>query len=359
MTASILGIASEVPQNILTQEQFVNTATRLLQLNDEQKIFLGKVVNASAIEKRHTVIADLLHGSYCGSEVGQPFPSTGRRNDIYKEEAPRLAESVCRKALNAWGGEAQEITHIVSVSCTGLMAPGVEFILLNRLGIPRSALRLGINFMGCFGAFKGLAVARALALENPKHRVLVVCTELCSLHFQSDTHRETLVANSIFADGAAAVVVGAVPRKNEKPLLELHRQQSMAFDNTLDLMTWDVGDQGYRMRLSHTIPAFLEGNLGGFTKELLGPNLTSKDCDWALHPGGKAILEGLSRAFALQNNELKHSWQVLKDYGNMSSSTFLFVLESFLKAPKSSDWVIGMAFGPGLSVEGALLKRVD
>lgn len=358
MSTFILSIASEVPNHVLTQEQYVKTASHLLQLNEEQKIFLSKVVKASAIDKRHTVITDLLQGSYCGTEVGQPFPSTRLRNEIYKQEAPTLAESVCRKALKIWGGDAKEITHVVSVSCTGLMAPGIEFILLNRLGIPRSALRLGINFMGCFGAFKGLAVAKALALENPKHRVLVVCTELCSLHFQSDSQRETLVANSIFADGAAAVVIGAAPRANEKPLLELHRQQSMAFDDTLDLMTWDVGDQGYRMRLSHTIPAFLEDHLGSFAKELLGSNLTTKECDWAMHPGGKAILEGISRAFNLQNNELVHSWQVLKDYGNMSSSTFLFVLESFMKAPKKSDWVIGMAFGPGLSVEGALLKRI-
>lgn len=352
-------MASEVPEPALTQPRFLETASRLLQLNEEQIGFLSKVVAASAIEKRHTVVHDLLNGTYCGADVGQSFPSTGRRNDIYKEEAPKLAESVCRKALKEWKGEVKEITHVVSVSCTGMIAPGLEFLLVQRLGIPSKAFRYGINFMGCFGAFKGLAVAKALALENTKNRVLVVCTELCSLHFQKNLKKDNLVINAIFGDGAAAVVLGAEPRQGERALLEMHGNHSIAFEDSLDLMSWEAGDQGYNMRLSHMIPGILENNLDGFAKEILGRDAKYKNFSWALHPGGKAILEGLSRAFDLNNEDLAHSWKVLREYGNMSSSTFLFVLESLMKAPKTKDWVVGMAFGPGLSVEGALFKRVD
>jgi predicted naringenin-chalcone synthase len=240
-----------------------------------------------------------------------------------------------------------------------MMAPGIEFLLIEQLGLSRDVERLGINFMGCFGAFKGLAIAKALAKESSHHRVLVVCIELCSLHFQGDLEIDTMVANSIFADGAAAVVVGMEPRTEEKPLLEMHSQGSAALDDTKDLMTWEAGDYGYQMRLSALIPSHLERNISSFAQRIMGSNIPFDHCTWAVHPGGKAILESITKACRLQKEQLAASYQVLYDYGNMSSPTFLFVLKEILKASCPKKWIVGLGFGPGLSIEGALLKRVD
>lgn len=352
MTAQILAIETDVPPEFLTQKTYNEAIERLFNLDEVRSNFLRRITSGSRIQKRHFV-------SGFGKESGAAPPTTQQRNDIYKKAAPDLAVSVCCKALEQWGGDYGAITHVISVSCTGMMAPGIEFLLIKRLGLSSRVERLGINFMGCFGAFKGLAIAKSLALENPKHRVLVVCTELCSLHFQESQNLEMLVANSLFADGAAAAIVGVEVRDGEKPLLELHSQKSEALNETHELMTWEVGDCGYFMRLSPTIPFHLKRCVSSFVQNLIGPDRSLNQCSWAAHPGGKAILEGIAQVCQLENEQLSASWNVLNNYGNMSSPTFLFVLKEVLKGTCPKKWVIGLGFGPGLSIEGLLLKRVD
>jgi len=350
--ASILALETEVPENVVLQEDFGNLLPRFLGFTDSEARLLKKITSGSQIEKRHLLVKHF-------QEEMLPPPKTSERNERYKVAAPKLAESVSRKCLEQWGGSLSSITHVISVSCTGMIAPGIEFMLIRRLGLSPHVERLGINFMGCFGAFKGLAIAKALALENPRHRILMVCTELCSLHFQTDTRPDTLVGGSLFADGAAAVVVGVQPHEGEKPLFEIHNQASAALDDTLDLMTWEAGDYGYQMRLSASIPSHLENNISPFVKRLTGPTLSFENCAWAVHPGGKAILNAIVRGCNIPNEELAASWKVLRDYGNMSSPTFLFILKETLERVSLKKWVVGLGFGPGLSIEGMLLKRVD
>ncbi|MCB1113015.1 MAG: type III polyketide synthase [Chlamydiia bacterium] len=363
MYAQILALETEVPPKFLTQEAYNSAMKRLLNLDEVHNNLLQRITSGSRIQKRHLVASDIseegIHGTIFGIETKASPPTTKQRNDIYKEAAPELAASVCHKTLEQWGGDCQAITHVISVSCTGMLAPGIEFLLIEKLGLSPQVERLGINFMGCFGAFKGLAIAKALALESPKHRVLVVCTELCSLHVQENLSSETLVANSLFADGAAAMVVGVGLREGEKPLLELYSQKSEALDDTRDLMTWEAGDHGYFMRLSPTIPFHIKRSVSSFAQSLIGPERTFNQCAWAAHPGGKAILEGIAQACRLEKEQLSASWEVLYNYGNMSSPTFLFVLKEVLKTRCQKKWVIGLGFGPGLSIEGLLLKRVD
>lgn len=362
MHATILALATEVPKTVLFQERFHEAAVALLGLKDQQIDLLKRITDGSQISKRHVIVSDFVEdgfrGNFFGREKKAVFPTMEKRNDHYKEAAPKLAESVCHKALDQWGGDRKSITHIISVSCTGMIAPGIEFILIDRLRLSLEVERLGINFMGCFGAFKGVAIAKALALENPNHRVLVVCTELCSLHFQEDHNKDTMVANAIFADGSAAIVVGIEPREGEKALFEIHKQGSQALKNTLEHMTWEAGDYGYKMRLNNTIPGNIENHISQFVQRLIGPNLSSKQCTWAVHPGGKAILEGITRACKLHKEQISASWKILHEYGNMSSPTFLFVLQEIMKVSQRK-WVVGLGFGPGLSIEGLLLKRAD
>jgi predicted naringenin-chalcone synthase len=185
----------------------------------------------------------------------------GKRNDYYKQEAPKLAHQAATEALKRWGRAHEEITHIIYVSCTGAVAPGVELLLAQQLGLQPNVRRLGINFMGCFGAFAGLATARAFAASEPEARILVICTELCSLHYQPSERMDQLVANSLFADGAAAVVVGNSLRQNEKPLFEMQTACSFAVPNSLDKMSWEASDTGFVMGLSPDVPRYLRAHI--------------------------------------------------------------------------------------------------
>ena len=281
------------------------------------------------------------------------------RNEVYIKEAPRMAHASADKALNLWKGNRQNITHLISVSCTGVIAPGIEFHLLNSLGLSRSTDRLAINFMGCFGAFKALSVAKSIAREDPNNRVLLVCTELCSLHLNFDGKLETIISNAIFSDGSAAAIVGCEPRPEEKPLMEVVSHSSFALADSLPLMTWEACDEGLVMGLSRDVPQVIGKHVPSFAKALLGKDIKFEDCSWPLHPGGKAILESVEKACQLDRSQSSSSWEIWKNYGNMSSATFLFVLEDLLKKPPSHTWNIGLGFGPGLSMEGVLLRRIS
>jgi predicted naringenin-chalcone synthase len=336
---------------------------RTLSPGRKEAELIRKIFEGTLIEKRYSVIRDYANDRLTGEFFGPDFPRTApgmsSRNDLYKREAPVLAREVAEKTLRQWGGKRADITHVVSVSCTGLIAPGIEFLLIDDLGLQRSVQRLGINFMGCFGAFKGLAVARALALEDPGRRVLVVCTELCSLHFHVNGKVDTHVANALFADGAAAIVVGCNPGATETPLFDIVRMGSYAVEDSLPHMTWEAADEGLVMRLSREVPALIDRHVAGFARTLLGPDLAFEACDWAVHPGGKSILQAVEKTCGLLPDQTVSSWEVMKQYGNMSSATFLFVLEHQLRRENIRAWSLGMGFGPGLSMEGTLLRRPD
>lgn len=362
MNAHILALSSSNPPLRFLQENVASTFAQSLLLTEPEQDKLKRIFCRSKIKSRHTVIADYdrerLEGDFFGQHFPQEIPSMAPRNDIYKEEAPKLALQSARKALERWGGKASEITHVISVSCTGLYAPGLEFQLIEPLGLSPTVERLGINFMGCFGAFKGLAVAKALAKENVKNRVLVVCTELCTLHFQADKQMDTFVGNALFADGSAAAIVGCQPREGEKALFEMIHQSSYALGETQELMTWEARDTGLVMRLSAKVPGYLGKHVEAFSRELLGKDLSFPECEWAIHPGGKAIVETIEAACQLVPEQTRAAWKVFEDFGNMSSATFLFILEEIKSKKQQYEWVVGLGFGPGLSMEGLLLKAV-
>lgn len=363
MVAEIFAIGTAVPSFALDQMELATNLAKNLQLDQKWKERLIKIFSNSKIKKRYSVIPDYQDSSLRGELYSQSFPEkipgTYERNKIYKEAAPKLALEASKKALSEWGNDPSNITHVISVSCTGMMAPGIEFLLMDQLGLSRTCTKLGINFMGCFGAFRGLATARAFALENSKNRILVVCTELCSLHMQAERDIGTFVSNALFSDGAAAVIVGAQPDSSEKTLWEIHKHSSYAIEESLDEMTWEVGNHGFIMNLSQKVPQWVKKNINEFSQLLIGKDLAFSDCLWAVHPGGKAILESVAEACSLNpDGDLRDSWQVLKNFGNMSSATFLFVLENMLKQSNTKEWSIGLGFGPGLTLEGVLLRNV-
>ncbi len=360
MNATILGVGTATPPHSYTQAEAVEKFIDMLGVNDEKSDALRKLYHNSAIDRRYSVFDDFhkerSEWHFWGSDYPKTVPGMSQRNDVYKREAPRLAYEAARKAIDHWGGDSSSITHVISVSCTGMIAPGIEFELVNSLKLNPSVNRLGINFMGCFGAFKGLSVARAFAMENPLNRILVVCTELCSLHLQADLNPETIIANSLFADSSAAVVVGTEPQAHEKPRWAIAKNHCLALDNTRDKMGWEASDRGFLIRLSHTVPVYIGRTIKAFVEQLVPPELPLHECSWAIHPGGKSILQAIEKALCIDRSKTQASWDVLANFGNMSSATFLFILEHLWKKQDLSPWLVGLAFGPGLSMEGMLLQ---
>jgi predicted naringenin-chalcone synthase len=348
------------PKASFSQKNIANTFDRSLKLEANISKKLQAIFEHSKIDKRHSVISDyeneFLEGSFFGDNFPDKLPDTHKRNKIYIEEAPILALEACKEALAKWGQSVSHITHVISVSCTGMYAPGIEFGLIESLGLNQNVERLGINFMGCFGAFKGLAIAKALAKENPHNRILLVCTELCSLHFQTDKTLETFVANALFADGAAAAIVGCNPQENEPSLFEIKKNSSFALKNTQDLMGWEISNTGMLMKLSPKVPKLIGDHIVPFVTDLLGSNNSFASCEWAIHPGGKAIVEVIETACGLTKEQTRASWETLNNYGNMSSATFLFILHEISRNNTDFGKIIGLGFGPGLSIEGILLK---
>lgn len=361
MKASILSIATAVPPHCFSQGEMADTMVEMLALQAEKARKLRRLYAQSAINQRYSVIPDFQYDrsqwSFWGSEYPKVIPGTEHRNQAYKHIAPQLSHTAAHAAINRWGGDAKAITHVIAVSCTGMIAPGIEFDLMHSLQLNSSVHRLGINFMGCFGAFKGLATANAFAKENPTNRILLVCTELCTLHMQSDDDIETLTGNAIFADGAAAVIVGAEPKPEEMALWEIIHGCSMSLAHTRDKMTWEAGNHGFQMRLSQQVPVLLKRHIKAFVDQTIRDGISYSDCDWAIHPGGKSILQAVQKEMALSPLQTEASWHTLANYGNMSSATFLFVLDRLLARKSPKEWSIGLGFGPGLSMEGLLLRK--
>jgi predicted naringenin-chalcone synthase len=361
MNPLILALSTAVPPHIYLQADVVKKAIAIFGLEKEKAELANRIYLNSAIEKRHSVFDDFHkpreEWEFLGSHYPEIIPGMSDRNIRYKKEAPKLAEQAARQALELWGGDPSRISHIISVSCTGVMAPGIEFHLMQSLGLSPSVNRLGINFMGCFGAFKGLSVARAFAQENPANRILLVCTELCTLHLQADHDSDTILGNSLFGDGSAAAIIGSNPNAQENPLLEICRFYSLGFKDTLDKMSWEASDKGLVMRLSHTVPVLIGRQIKEFKEGLLKDDVDSDLCDWAIHPGGKSILQAIEKRLNLDPDQTKASWKILNDYGNMSSASFLFVLDLLSRQIKRHEWTAGVGFGPGLSAEGILMRK--
>jgi predicted naringenin-chalcone synthase len=348
---TILGIGSANPKDYIGQEEALASVLQLIDLDEKQQEHLKNLYTTSGIKKRHMVFS----GDYFLSYL-QTDPGMGSRNSFYRETAVNLATESSAKALATWGGNVADITHVISVSCTGVYAPGIEFSLIDRLKLNHNVLRLGINFMGCFGAFKGLQAARAFASQNSKNRILVVCTELCSLHFQKTNDLDSFLSGSIFADGSAAVVVGSDPRGTEQPLWEIKKEYCHALKDSEEQMTWEAADTGFRMKLSSYVPLNISHNIRPFVEYLM-TDIDPSDCDYAIHPGGKSILQVLQRKLKLKEDQLDATHHIFSNFGNMSSATVLFVLEHLHKTHSKKPWCLGLGFGPGLSIEGFLLKK--
>lgn len=358
---AILAISTSVPDTCITPGDYINFMTELLSLKGRKAAILYDFVKRIEIKKRYSVIQDFKKPSqewqFFDNLHPSNFPSTEKRNNIYKKEALTLSYSSSQKALEEWGRPRNEITHIIYVSCTGLQAPGIECLLVNRLKLSPTVNRLAINFMGCFGAFRAISVASAIATQNLSHRILIVCTELCSLHAQPDLKVDTIISNALFGDGSASMVIGSRRIEGEQALWEVERCSSAIIDNCQKAMTWDLSNHGFVMRLGSKVPKLFRHHIAKFASSLLDSKTDASDADWPVHPGGKAILKAIEEECKLSREQTQCSWDIISNFGNLSSATFPFVLD-LLRKQKRLPWAVGLGFGPGLSMEGILLKKI-
>jgi predicted naringenin-chalcone synthase len=324
--------------------------------------FLEKIYASSGIAKRHSVLADYTKDSpadfefYPPNWALEPFPTTAARMKVYERWSVDLAEQACRKALRESGAEPAEVTHLVFATCTGLFAPGPDILLIGRLGLLPRVHRAVLGFMGCYAGFTGMRLAGQILGAEPEAVVLQVCVELCSLHFQKRALPDFIVANSLFADGASAAVY-ARPGRLNRGLADLAATHSRVEKDSLEHMSWRIGASGFEMRLDREVPARLKSAAPGFVAELLArAGFTRGENAWAIHPGGRKIVEEVQSSLGLTGSQVRASLEVLNSCGNMSSGTILFVLDRELRRGSRSP-VAALGFGPGLTMEGAVLSR--
>lgn len=366
MPLTILGVGTAIPSGLLTQSEAQKVAEYLCAETAEQATFIPAIYGGSGIDRRYLclgrqVVLDILNQTrLSGSPFlptgvpGEKGPTTRQRMAVYEAEAPTLALRSSAEALAAAGTLPADITHLVTVSCTGFAAPGFDVALVNELGLSPSVHRTHVGFMGCHGALNGLRVAGAYAGADPAARVLVCSVELCSLHYHYGWDPPKVVANALFADGSGAIV-GAPG--GPAGAWRLMANGSRLIPEAAEVMTWTIGDHGFGMTLSKRIPEVIGAKLRPWLDDwLAGRGLTVADVkSWAIHPGGPKILDAAAGALGLRPDAVWASREVLANYGNMSSATVLFILKALLARGAQAPCV-AIGFGPGLNVEVALFE---
>ncbi|MGO9308573.1 MAG: type III polyketide synthase [Spirochaetia bacterium] len=365
-SVAIHGIATSVPETSYTQQFAADFLQKLAVFSDKERRFLARLYQNTGIDKRHTVIEDYgkdpsAHVFYPKNDQLLPEPGLEARNNVFIRESNRLSEQAARALLSGLPGfDRHAITDLITVTCTGFSAPGFDLHLVNALGLRPDIRRCHLAFMGCYAGFPAMRMARDICAANSGARVLIVAVELCSLHFQQKTDIDFIIANSLFADGAAAVLVGpAGGSAGRGGQLVLDGFMSRILPGSEKDMAWKIGEHAFDMRLSAYVPRLIEQNIRSIIDDLLGTSDAAfGDIDiWAVHPGGRAILDRTAAALDLPASALSHSYGVLREYGNMSSATIFFVLKRILESSESGT-VFATAFGPGLTVESGLLRKL-
>jgi alpha-pyrone synthase len=350
-TAHINRIATAVPPHDV-HRPFVEFAETLLPAGTTRSLF-RRMSRMSGIEHRFSFVQPMASddGHWRDAEdlyvVGN-FPSTARRMQAFERYAPRLAQGALnRLALTA--AERESITHVVITTCTGLYAPGLDFDVVRHLGLDPSVERTMIGFMGCYAAINAIKSANHIVRSAPESRVLIVNLELCSLHMQETQDLEQILSFLLFADGCSASLVSADPQG-----LALDSFLAVGIPETCHLITWKIGDGGFDMHLSGQVPAELRRAMKeSGTQFTRGRDPLSFDL-WAVHPGGRTILDAVENGLELPPEAMRFSRDILARYGNMSSATVMFVLEQVLANAQSGQQGCAMSFGPGVTAETML-----
>jgi len=324
------------------------------------------VFSRSGIQQRHSVVPDFTEPEKArlfrqDADGRHIEPTTHERNRVFGECAGPMAVELARRLVDGrCGFRPEDVTHVITVSCTGFVNPGPDWRIVMELGLAPTVERYNLGFMGCYAAIPALRMARQFCVANPGAVVLMVALELCSLHMQMQTNADTILANALFSDGAAGALVSARVPQAGQPALGLNDFMAATAPEGQGDMAWEIGDHGFNLVLSSYVPDVIEANLDRIVGDLLAPRgMSVADIDlWAIHPGGKSILDKVEKSLSLAPGQLAASRSVLRDFGNMSSATILFVLRALLTTATTPKTITAMAFGPGLTIECGLLEVI-
>jgi predicted naringenin-chalcone synthase len=379
---SVRAIATAVPRHRIDRAEWMRLAATLGDPRAPRAL-LERLAERTAIDARGCAAFDPSHAPLFVESLADRRPGTAARMARWSEAARPLAVHAAREALSAARLDAARVTHVVTASCTGFEAPGVDLAVFEALGIPRGCRRVHIGFMGCHAAINALAVARDAARSDPAACVLVVCVEVSSVHFHGSARPDQIVADALFADGAAAfVVLGAdaasahdaartavadTPARADADSsacacdLRLEGAHSVVLPDSRDDMRWQIGDHGFEMTLGARVPEILRGAVGPWVRRTL-ESAHSLGLDavrsWAIHPGGPRVLDSVLEGLALPPSAGDDSRAVLREHGNMSSATIGFILARLARAPEPGP-IAALAFGPGLVGELLVLRRAS
>lgn len=361
LSLAILGLGTAVPDHVMTQGEAVAMAREITCQDAEQEEIVELLYARSGVDRRHTVLPHRTAMRWVPqAEGGAPAvvatdgPTTRERMEFYEELAGPLAVRAARQALADSAVAPADVRHLVTVSCTGFFAPGVDRALIQGLGLSPTVERTQIGFMGCHAAINALRAARGLAAGEPGAHVLACSVELCSIHYHYRWAPLQVVGNALFADGAAAFV-GRLA-EGDAPW-RVTACGSMRIPDSQGAMRWEIGDHGFEMHLGRKVPTLIRTHVA----EWLGPWLATRGmtladvASWAIHPGGPKILDAVEEALGLRPAQTSVSRDVLREYGNMSSATVLFLVDR-LRRQAAPLPCVALAFGPGLTAEAALFE---
>lgn len=361
--SKIINIGTAVPAYKHRQEDILHFMQHVYATNAIDQRKMKFLYHQSGIEQRYSVVADYSRDAddwkfYPQSENLEPFPSLEQRMAVYNKHAAALSIDAIRNCI-AGKITSDEITHLITVSCTGMSAPGLDLQIVDLLDLPSTTFRTSVNFMGCYAAIHALKIADAFCKNDPAAKVVIVCTELCTLHFQKEATTDNITSSMLFADGSAAALLTHSGHA-DMPGLEIENFYSEIIPRGKRDMAWELSSSGFQMTLSGYIPDLIEEDFEQLVaRALLSSNVSKSDItDWCIHPGGKRVLEAVCKSMGIEGAQLSYSYDILKHYGNMSSPTILFVLKELMKAisQRTGRKIFGAAFGPGLTMETFVLK---
>ncbi|MDK1361783.1 type III polyketide synthase [Arthrobacter sp. zg-Y1219] len=374
MTVTLRSLELAVPPTVLVQTEARDVFAAQPGLTRLGQRLVTTCFNSAAIDTRRTALAELSlsyrsdNPLFFDSASGNMLsPSTKTRNDIFAAEATKLFIESARKAVEACEGIGPEdITHVITVSCTGFFNPGPDYKVVRALGLNPSVQRFHLGFMGCYAAFPAMRAAKSFCEADPEAVVLVVTAELCSLHVRTSNDPDTIMGSSLFADGSAAAVITARDLPGNAPGIQLDHFETVLTPVGEESMAWNIGDEGFEMVLGTYVPHIIDDHIVGALEPLLSRDpsvsgLAYRDIEhWAIHPGGRSILDKVEAKLDLTEAQLVPARETLRNWGNMSSATVMFVLKHIMDQPFNggNERICSMAFGPGLTVETGLFTRI-
>ncbi len=358
--SKLISIGTAVPAYKHNQENILDFMLRVYAPEERDRRKLKFLYHQGGIETRYSVIPDYSlpvdqWQFYPRTEDLHPFPNIELRMKWFQQYAAALSLKAIHQCLG--NISSNKITHLITVSCTGMSAPGLDLELLELLKLPPTTFRTSVNFMGCYAAIQAMKIGDAFCKEDKNANVLIVCTELCTLHFQKENTVDNITSSMLFSDGAAAILISG-SEKAEGLTIE-HFYSTVVTKGKKD-MAWELSSKGFLMTLSSYIADMIEENFDQLVQHSLeSAGIEKKEIGyWCIHPGGKKILASVKNSLAFTNGELEFSYDVLKNYGNMSSPTVLFVLQKIMMAlnKKEKKKIFSAAFGPGLTMETVIFS---